>query len=534
MVPKSARNQRRHQVVSASAPVGGLNVRDAINAMPGTDAIDLINWIPQQYGLRTRKGYKEWCTNMSGPVRTVMQYQPDREDLTSYRLFAATDDNIYNVTSSTDAPPVSLALTGADNEGKFSYVQLTNTAGAFLLACTHIGGYKYYDGANWNTPTLGAGPGQVTPIDPSSLCFVTTWKRRTWFIEKDSTNAWYSDVDAITGTFTKLELGPFAKRGGKLAFIGTWTIDAGEGVDDFIVFGFENGDVLIYKGTDPDDATKFGLQGAYYVGNLPIGRRSFSPLGGDLLILTELGLQPLSYVTRGGQSLLRAGATDYLGKIQPRLAELVAELSDQDGWDMIVYPKDSLLIVNKPTGGTSTYDQYVLYTNTNTWTMFRNMPMISFCVANNELYFGTEDGRVCLGLNGYFDNVPYGETVGEGIQGLIQPAYNYYGALGKYKQFTMARPTFLASDRPSVTCDMQADYKFRPATGSLAYAEPDGAVWDVSLWDSAVWAGQLNVYDDWFSVQALGYVGSPYLTTVALGDTFMASIDVMFELGGPL
>lgn len=502
--------------------------------MPQTDALELINWVPQQYGLRCRKGWAEWATGMADPVRTVMQYQPNREVSATYKLFASTDSDIYDVSASTDAPVSVLSLPGTDNYGRWSSTMLTNSAGAFLLACTHAGGYKYYDGTNWVTPAFGGAPGEVSGINPTSLCFVTTWKRRSWFIEKDSTNAWYSAVDSLTGVFTKFELGPFVKHGGKLAFIATWTIDAGEGIDDFIVFGFENGDILIYKGTDPSSAATFALHGAWYIGAIPIGRRSFCALGGDLLILSELGLQPLSYVTRGGQSLLRAGATDYLGKIQPRLADLVASSANSLGWDLILYPKDNLFIVNKPTGATSLNEQYALYTNTNTWTMFRDIPMISFCVANNQFFFGTEDGRVCLGFSGFFDQVPYGETVGVGIAGLIQPAYSYFGVPAANKQFLMARPTFLATDRPTVICDMLADYKYRPPTGSLPYTLPSESLWDTALWDAATWGGQLNVYDDWLSVQAIGYVGAAFINTVCIGDTFCASIDYMFEPGGPM
>jgi hypothetical protein len=530
--------RKRHAVISAPSPIGGLNVRDAINQMPGNDALDLINWIPQQYGLRTRKGWKEWCINVGGApgdaVRTIMSYQPDRENPSSYKLFGVTDNAIYDCTSEANNPAVSSLLNGFDNEGRLSYTMLANSAGVFLLACSHVGGYRYYNGATWSVPTFGGGAGQISGINPQNLVFVTTWKRRTWFIEKDSQSAWYSATDAITGALTELDLGPFAKSGGKLAFIATWTIDAGEGIDDFIVFGFENGDLLIYKGTNPASASDFSIVGRYNIGNIPIGRRCFAPLGGDLLVMSELGLQPLSYVTRGGQSLLRAGSTDYLGKIQPRLADLAAATSNQLGWDLILYPRDNLFIVQKPTDGTLLYDQYVLYTNTNTWTMFRNMPMICACVANNEFYFGTEDGRVCKGFTGYFDDVPYGDTVGAGIQGVIQGAYSYFGMTGAYKQFHMARPTFLAADRPTVTCDILADYVYRAPNTGLPYVIPSGSLWDVSLWDSATWGGQLNVYDDWFSVNALGYTGSIFLNTVCVGDTFMASIDTMFEPGGPV
>lgn len=519
---------------SGPAPVGGLNVRDAINQMAATDAITLVNWIAQQYGVRCRKGYREWGTGFVDPVQTIMAYLPDRASVANFKVFAATDNNIYDITVSSGAPPVSLALGGGSNEGRFSHVMMANSAGNFLLTCSHEGRYRYYNGTTWVTPTFGGGAGQVSGVDPSTLCFVTTWKRRAWFIEKGTANVWYAPTDSLTGAFSKLDLGPFMKHGGSLAFIATWTIDAGEGIDDFIVFVGERGDVLIYKGTDPASAATFSIQGAWYIGQVVVGRRGFCHLGGDLLILSEMGLQPLSYVTRGGQTLYRTSASDYLAKIQPRLAELVGELGEQMGWELVLHPKENLLIILKPQGGFASFEQYCLYTNTNTWTLFDGIPMYTAYVANNDLYCGTQDARVLLGLTGFFDNVPLGGSVGNGISGLIQPAYSYFGQPGRYKQWHMIRPTFLATDRPSVLASMLADYKNYLASGSPIYSSASGSLWDIAKWDAATWGGALNTYSDWVHVNALGYSGSAVLNTVCVGDTFLASIDYIMEPGGPI
>lgn len=527
--------KRRQYSQSLPAPLGGINARDALQSMPVTDALELVNWVAQQYGARVRKGWAEWGTGYTAPVRTLMTYQPNRENLATFKLFAVTDAGIYDATVSSGTPVVSLALPGTDNYGYFSDTQYTNAGGSFLLTCSHEGGYRYYNGTTWSTPTAGAGAGQINGIDPSNLVFVTTWKRRVWFIEKNSSNAWYLPTDAITGTAAKIELGQFFTRGGKLSFIATWTIDAGEGIDDFIVFGSENGEILVYKGTDPTNAATFAKVGTYYVGALPVGRRAFTDFGGDLLVLSELGIQPLSYVTRGGQSLLRASSVDYLAKIQPRLAELVAQYANTRGWAMTYFPRESFLIVDVPVGATTEYQQYVLYTNTNTWSQFKGIPSNgSTCVANNQLYFGTDDGRVCLAYTGYFDAVPRGSSTGNGIYGKIQPAYSYFNMPGMNKQFLMVRPNFLATDRPSVVPTMLVDFQTQSPMGTPIATAPAGALWDVSLWDQAIWAGALQSFNDWYGVEGMGYAGSLMIDTVCPGDTFLASIDYSFEPGGVL
>lgn len=502
--------------------------------MPGADALELVNWIPQQFGVRSRKGYIEWAVNLGAACDTILRYQPNQDVLSAYKLFAVTDAGIYDVTSETNAPPLVFALSDTAGRGRFNSTMFTNTAGGFLAACSFEGGYYTYDGADWVRRSVGTEAGTISGIDPDSLVYVASWKRKLWFVEKDSTNAWYLPTDAIAGELRKFELGPFVKSGGKLAFIVPWTIDAGEGMDDLIAFVFEGGDVLVYKGTDPNSAATFAMVGSYPIGSLPTGRRGFTAYGGDVLIVSELGIQPLSYVTRGGQSLLRTQAVDYLSKIQPRVAELVSQYSRQLGWDLTLFAKENLLLLNIPSATTNIFRQYALYMNTNAWCVFEGMPMRCAAVANNDLWFGTEDGRVCKGFSGYFDNVPFGEDTGYGIQGSIQPSFSYFGAPGQNKHFLMARATFMAVDIPAIEVSMVADFNIpRPSGAALVYTT-SGAKWDTAVWDSAKWAGALNVFQSWVSVEAIGFTGSAYIRTNVVGDTFLASLDYMFEVGGPL
>lgn len=519
---------------SQSAPVGGLNVVSALQGMPQNDAFELTNWIAQQYGVRSRKGFSEWAINLSGEVRTIMEYAPDRNNVSARKLFAATDNNIYDVTTSTNAPPVSLALPGTDQFGRFTNTMFANAAGTFLLITSNQGGYKYFNGAAWATPTLGGGAGQVTPVDPANLIYVQPWKHRNWFIEKGTTKVWYSDIDSITGTFHPLDIGPSLEHGGVLSFIGRWSIDAGEGVDDFLVIGGEKGDIVIYKGTDPSSASTFGLVGVWYIGSLPIGHRTSVQYGGDLLVFGATGIQPVSYITRGGQSLLRSSSVDYLRKIQPRLGDLLITTSTQLGWEMIMSLEENLLIVLTPPNNTTAYDQYALYTNANTWCKFTGMSMATAFSSETGVFYGTTTGKVIKALSGYFDNVAYGDTVGNGIAGIIQTSYQYFGYPGMYKQWHLVRPTFIAADRPAVSIDIVADYQQSILPTAPVYAVSAGSKWDISRWDINVWGGGLNTYQDWYGATGLGYVGSAYLNTVCVGDTFLVSIDHVFEDGGAL
>jgi len=501
--------------------------------MPAQDAFSLVNWVAQQYGVRTRKGYKEWAVGIPDPVQTLMSYQSPTSIGTS-KLFAVTDNEIYNVTVEGAAPVPELTLPGGQDYGRFSSTMFENTAGLFLLVTSESGGYAIYDGANWTVPVEGTNPGEIKNVDPAKFTHVCSWKRRVWCVEQNTSRVWYGPTDQITGEFKQFDLGPFMVHGGDLKFVATWTIDAGEGIDDFIVFAGSRGDILIYKGVDPDNATDFQMVGKWYIGSLVRGKRGYATMGGDLLILSEHGLQPMSYVTRGGQTVYRTSAADYLSKIQPRISQLVSQLGREFGWELQPYPRENYFIVQKPRGSISIYDQYNLYTNTNTWSIFEGMPMKTQTVFQAEHYFGTEDGRVCKGFTGFFDDVKLNEITGNGINGVIQPGYSYFGQPGTYKMWTMCRPTFLSTDQPGVTVQFSTDFSPPPDVGSPVFSQSSGALWDVSKWDESQWSGEYLVFSRWYQLNALGYSGSAVLKTSCVGDTFLATMDFMMEIGGPI
>lgn len=54
--------------VAIPAPVGGWNARDALDKMPETDAVKLVNWIPRGSYVQSRGGYGVHGSGLGGPV----------------------------------------------------------------------------------------------------------------------------------------------------------------------------------------------------------------------------------------------------------------------------------------------------------------------------------------------------------------------------------------------------------------------------------------------------------------------------------
>ena len=53
-----------------------------------------------------------------------------------------------------------------------------------------------------------------------------------------------------------------ATKGGKLLFCATWSIDAGDGIDDKLVFCTDLGELLIFTGGDPGRPRQLAAGGA--------------------------------------------------------------------------------------------------------------------------------------------------------------------------------------------------------------------------------------------------------------------------------
>lgn len=538
--------RKNHVVITRPAPIGGLNVRDGLVGMPDEDAVQLINWIPDSYGVRCRKGFREWATNLPGDsVQSIVAYFdastafPTGEYLEAPtempgKLFAATPDGIYDITTSTDAPVLSQALSGSDYAGWLSSQMLTNSAGSFLLVASEDDGYYYYNGTTWAKPIQGPGVGEIDGVDPADFCHVVLWKRRAWFVEKDSTSAWYLATDSITGTATKFDFGPQFKRGGHLAYLANWTIDAGEGIDDFLVAVGSNGDVLVYKGTDPSSATSFGLVGSWYVGQIPVGRRAYCQYGGDLLLVSADGVFPISYVTRGGAALLQASAKEYSSKIRTAIGADLRNSFTLRGWDVLVHPSERLLVINSPDLRARRNQQYALSTTLNQWCIFQDVPVKCYGVTGGYAFAGTDDGRVLLLFADAFDNIPFEGQVGDGIYGLIQQSYSAFGTPALQKQFLMARANFLSVTEPGSAVSIAANYALADRNVFPAYNVRSVAKWDVAVWDAAKWSSGPRNFGKWVGVGAVGYAGSAVVQTACSGDTVLASIDYMLRSGGPL
>lgn len=575
VVPKA--QEESGTLTTLYIPFKGLNTRAPLSVMGPEYAISMKNVLPESYGLRTRKGYTEYATNIgvgSLPVSSILSYYPAiaaptlfgavqqigvfQQMFSSYasragtppgKLFAAKENKLWDVTSGGVGPWI--AETGVSGVGDYwNGVNMQNVAGAHLCICNENGGYAIHSGTGWSMPVQGTAPGQIAGVDPAKLCYVTLFKKRLWFVQFDSTKAWYLPVDQITGAATEFDFGSQFKHGGKLVSIVNWTIEGGDGLNDLLVAVSSQGDVVIYQGQDPDTAATFQIKGTWYCGPLPVGRRQVRSSGSDVFILSQFGLVPISrLLTQTSMSADMQQHISYL--VDPLIARLMRDYSEFQGWQIIDLAKEELIAVGIPKEVATFGGTFLVYkVTTQGWALISDTKYASLINIGQLIYSGTTDGRVVRAFDGPLDNVllapanPFssafspafgGSTTGSSgltIPCQVTPAYQPLGKPGHSKRFLMVRPSFTCKVAPQLRIQILTDYGSPPAPLTPTLPADTQSKWGAALWNSGVWAGQLLPIRDWLGCAGEGFSATVQLDYATGGDTLLTAIDFWTEEGG--
>jgi hypothetical protein len=396
-----------------------------------------------------------------------------------------------------------ITVTGTDT---FTYVMATAPSGDASPVGTYT--VKYY----------------VTGLNSDQFATVNLFKERLYFVQKNSLSFWYLPVDSINGAVSEFPLGGIFKRGGYLQAMGTWTIDAGYGVDDLAAFITSNGEVAVYKGSDPSDPNDWSLVGLWNVGQT-FSRKCVFKFGGDMLLLTIDGLVPLSAGLQSTRLDPRVNLTD---KIFFAINQATTAYANNFGWQMNYFAKNNMLILNVPVTGGS--EQYVMHNITKSWARFTNINANCWEMSGDDMYFGGA-GYVGKFYDTYAD-------AGTNIRAFTQQAYSYFDRRGQLKRFTLVRP-ILQTDNgvPNVLCGISVDFDTVDLTTQISFnpvIDPIG-LWDVDVWDNSNFGGGLITTRIWQGVTGLGYAGSISMNVVSQGiELHWASTDYVMESGGVL
>lgn len=514
---KAQARQQISAVQSYSAPVGGWNARDSLAEMNPIDAVRLINWFPRTTDCVIRGGHQSHATGISGDVETLAVYNAMNG---TSKQFAATDSGIWDASSS---GVVGSPESATSTNGRWQWVNFGDGTNNYLIMVNGTDKPLYYNGSAWIEVDAVSSPA-LTGVTTTSLINLMVFKSRLMFIQKDSLSFWYLAAGAAGGALTKFDLSPFCRMGGYLTAMASWSFDGGDGPEDNAVFMTSEGEVIVYQGTNPSDASAWSLIGVYYLGK-PIGRRCMTKYGGDIVVLTQNGAFPLSAALQSASIDRRIALTD---KIDKAFTEASNTYGSLFGWEGILFPAQSALVFNVPTAENASAKQYVMNTITKAWCEFDSWNANTFTEFNKELYFGG-DGEVFKAWTGTIDGA-------DNIVADAKTAFSYFGKGSQKKKFNLFQPVLRVNGPLSYLTGMDVDFRDEPISGIATYAVTSGAQWDVSLWDAAYWSASLEIVDQWTSPQRnIGYAGAGKLkiATNSLEVEWIAT-NYVYEAGGIL
>lgn len=511
---------------SIPSPIGGLNARDSIANMPETDALILDNYFPSPTSVDMRRGSSLYALTGGTIIETIMAYN----GASSKKLFCIDETGITNITAGSNPTP---DVTGLSN-ARFQYVNFTTPGGHFILCVNGADKLRGYNGTSWYTD--GDATHDITGVDSSTLIQVNIHKNRVWFTQKDSTKAYYLDVNSIAGKVTSLDLGPLFRLGGYLMGMMTWTINDSSGLDEYAVFVSSEGECVVYRGYDPSSPSTWAMVGTFRIGR-PIGRRFFTKVAADAILITVDGVVPLSQSLLTDRSSVNIALSD---KIINLVSNDTESYNANFGWQVILFPIGNKLLLNVPSIENNRSYQYVMNTISKAWCTFGFQDATKawnancFEIFNDALYYGNST----IGTRdvGGVYRADHGQTErANPIIAYAKPAFSYFKKRGIQKYFTMARPIFAVDGTISAAIAMNVDFNNNvPDQNYLTIAGNNNSPWNTSLWNVTFWSLPNNVIRDWQTVNGIGFAGTLTIAASSSVGLQWQSTDYVFQTGGIL
>lgn len=522
------------------APTRGIVMNENEAFMSPGSALIQDNWAPTMRGVKLRGGCIRWCVlPETTPVISGFEYQFG----TVVKMFAANAAKLYDVTTS-----VPTLVKSGQNSGNYAAAQMSNLAGNFLVAVNDSGDFPLrFNGTSWITLTGVAGaapdgasnitynPASITPgvTQGRSLTYVWKYRSRLMFVEANSMNAWYLGIDSAGGQLEKIPLSGAASRGGKLLFGASWSLDAGDGINEKCVFVTDQGEVLIFTGTNPGDVNNWRQEGRYQL-SAPMGMNAHLQVGGDLMIMTVDGIVPLSQaITKDSGQLELALVTR---AIKPMWRdEVLAKRASP--WTIKKWDEYGGIFVTWPGGAVGNRYCAAMNNATGAWCRFVGWDATCFLRMRADMFFGTQGGIIMQAdRTGYDDGVPYVATL-VGCWGIFPTG----AATSVWHQ---ARASFTAPGQQPFEPQLAAtvDYSVVVPQPPPPGVDPGVAeVWDQGLWDHARWdqpsIGRGSIRNTlWQSVGMTGFAHAPIVQVTvaqqAKPNVELIAISATFEPAG--
>lgn len=496
MVARAVNRETSGRFASFAAPVGGWNTRDPLPQMPQPDAPVFTNLLSDIEGVKLRSGYTQFATTGG----TYVDFLQPFNTVYGPRFIAASNKTLYDITTGTASSIRSGFLRDDWNarvmNGRFGMVN----GGDDPIEL----GFSPASGATISPLTISG------LHNPARLRIIHIHKSRSYFATGKEPAFYYSAVNALGGTLTKFPIDRVSSTGGNVIDLKSWTVDAGDGPDDYFVIFLDTGEVLVYTGSDPGD--DFALAGRYKVGRI-ITAEQFA---GQIHAVTDFdyNIFPRDFATHGIRPPSKlSGAAKASVRAKGGLAR----------WQIVFVPHLGLRIINVPQS-VSTYHQHVLNLNNGAPALFTDLNATRWSVFKNELYFGDVDGNVNR-YTGTSDD-------GSAISWRMATAPN---RLGSQQEKAVLEYRTVVSGEGSLTEATGLAYDYQnPEFIQEHTTDTAGTPWDTSPWDTSEWSSSPKTKGDWLSGSGQGQAVQLYSRGSVKGFTpVWHSIDYIYEMADP-
>ncbi|MEO1538588.1 MAG: hypothetical protein AAFR73_12755 [Pseudomonadota bacterium] len=442
------------------------------------------------------------------------------------RFFGATNAAIYDVSSVSDVEITPSPDVSGQTSGLYAYEQFGTAGNDFLYAVNGTDEAQLFDGTSWQAVNSGSAPVSITGADTSDFSHVWSFANRLFFVRKGTMIVDYLPVDSLGGAASQFSLAGVFRDGGSVLFGATWSLDAGDGLDDKCVFVSTEGEVAVYQGTNPGSASDWKKVGVYDI-TTPVSQFATMRAGGDLLIGTKIGLVPVSQSVNKDVSALVSVSVS--ARISPYWQEQAR--SPATPWRILKWPEQNIMIISQPDtlGGAA----LVANLQTGAWSRITGWDTQCLETFDSRGFFGSSDGYVYeMDVTGADDGAVYtcaylGQHEDLGVGGLE-------------KTVGQMRPVFdtRTSVDPLLTVAVDYSLELNPAPGAVLGVGESG--FDVGLWDTAVWddVSARTVGGEWRAVGRTGRSVAPELqisfSQLNRPEIELVSIDATYEMGAPV
>jgi hypothetical protein len=342
-------------------PVAGYDARADERASSPKVAAVLHNLRPTGTGLRSRPA----LDTITGPSDTIQRIPVD---------FGRRRGSI-------ELSPTGASYEGAVLTGRFAGDALHAQISGNVLIADRTAGLVRFDGARFFKDEFTVPEG----VALSRLDGVTAHHDRVFAWDTGGPpDFYYGAVGAVMGPLTRFPLSRLGNVTGRIRAMLSLTRDSGAGSNDALAIFTDTGQIVVYEGFDPGDASDWRLAGRV-TGAAPRSRLGFAQVGPDAWMLTAHGIVPVSAALRGNVAALTSPLS---AAIADELTPLLA--SGEGTWSLVTAPEGDLVGLNWARDGTAR--QWWFDTQAKAW-WTSDLPARCFHGPGLDLRFTAFSGR---------------------------------------------------------------------------------------------------------------------------------------------